>query len=271
MMGKSRIYTGHVVHRRLKPRSHVLRYRCFWLLLDLDELPALARASRLFGYNRGAPVSFHASDHGDGLTTDLRGYVDAQLADAEIELGGGAVRLLCMPRITGYGFNPLSIFFCYNARGALRALIWEVNNTFGERHSYVIGVADSDKSVVRQRCAKKFYVSPFMDQDLTYDFRVCGPSDDIAVAIRTSDAEGAVLVASMSGRARAFTDVNLLRLLLGQPFVTLKVIAAIHWEAMKLHFKGIGLRRKPSPPSCPVTVVAQRAVGTAEVLNASSR
>jgi len=271
MTGKSRIYSGNVVHRRFKPRSHVLRYRCFWLLLDLNELPALGRASRLFGYNRGAPVSFHASDHGDGKTADLRDYVDAQLADAEIDLGGGAVRLLCMPRIVGYGFNPLSIYFCYDADGKLRALIWEVNNTFGERHSYVIGVADSAKTVVRQRCAKQFYVSPFMDQDLTYDFRVSGPSDNVTVVIRTSDAQGAVLAASMSGHAREFTDANLLKLLLRQPFVTFKVIAAIHWEAVKLRIKGIGLRKKPNPPSSPVTVIAHPVVGTVDPLNAASR
>lgn len=271
MTPTSRIYVGRVVHRRLRPKSHVLRYGCFWLFLDLDELSALGRTRRLFGYNRPAPVSFHSRDHGDGKTRDLRSYVEARLTDAGVELGHGAVRLLCMPRIAGYGFNPLSIFFCYGAEGALRCVIWEVNNTFGERHSYVVEVNKAPGSVITQRCAKSLYVSPFMDQVLEYDFRVSGPSDDVEVVIRTSDAKGPVLVASLSGTAREFTDTALLGLLFRQPFLTVKVTAAIHWEALKLWLKGIGLRQKPPPPKSPVTVVRAEPTDATETLNSVSR
>jgi uncharacterized protein len=271
MTPTSRIYVGHVVHRRLRPTSHILRYRCFWLLLDLDELAQLGRTRRLFGYNRPAPVSFHGRDHGDGKTGDLRSYVEARLADAGIELGGGGIRLLCMPRIAGYGFNPLSIFFCYGAHGALRALIWEVNNTFGERHSYLAEVTNAPGTFVTQHCAKSLFVSPFMDQDLTYDFRVSGPSEEISVVIRTNDANGPVLLASLSGAAREFTDATLLGLLFRQPFLTLKVTAAIHWEALKLWLKGVGLRQKPPPPKSPVTVVRGEATSPADTLISASK
>lgn len=255
MSGASCLYVGHVVHKRLRPRRHSLRYKCFWTFLDIDELPALHRRLRLFGYNRFAPVSFHAHDHGDGKSSNLRSYVEAELADAGIDLQGGTVRLLCMPRITGYAFNPVSIYFCHFADGALAALIWEVNNTFGERHSYVIEATDQGAAAITQRCDKNFFVSPFMDGDLTYEFRVTGPAETVGVVIRASDHEGPLLLASLSAKSRALTDANLLGLLVRQPFVTLKVISAIHWEALKLWLKGVRLRHKPPPPKCPVTIV----------------
>ncbi len=259
MTRASRLYVGHVVHRRLRPSPHLLRYRCFWMLLDLDELDDLGQRLRLFGYNRAAPVSFHARDHGDGTSTSLRGYIEAKLADAGIAIGSGAVRLLCMPRVAGYGFNPLSIMFCHDEGGRLRAIIWEVNNTFGERHSYLIEVADASCGVVKQHCAKEFFVSPFMDLEMTYDFRVSEPGADVSVVIRAGDKEGPLLLASLSGEAREITDGNLLVLLLQQPFLTLKVMAAIHWQALRLWLKGIRLRQKPPPPKCPITVVRSHA------------
>lgn len=251
----SRLYVGHVVHRRLRPIGHNLRYRCFWMLLDLDELPDLGRTMRLFAYNRPGLVSFHDRDHGDGKPVGLRGHVEASLAQAGIGFSCGAVRLLCMPRIAGYGFNPLSIFFCHGQDGELRAIMWEVSNTFGERHSYLIEVENSSNGVVKQHCAKRFFVSPFLDQDLTYDFRVSGPGDDVSLVIRASDREGPLLLASLTGQARDFSDANLFGLLLQQPFLTLKVIAAIHWEAFRLWLKRVGIRRKPPKPEYPVTAV----------------
>ncbi|MBU2580954.1 MAG: DUF1365 family protein [Alphaproteobacteria bacterium] len=272
MTRRSRLYVGHVMHRRLRPRRHALRYRCFWTLIDLDELPALGRSLRLFGYNRLAPISFHASDHGDGRPDNLRGYVDARLSDAGIDIGSGAVRLLCMPRVAGYAFNPLSIFFCYGQDAALRAILWEVNNTFGERHSYLIEAAANSSGLVEQECAKEFFVSPFLDQPLTYAFRVSGPGDDVSVVINTNDEQGLLLVAALSGKAREMTDSNLLGILVRQPFVTLKVTAAIHWEALKLWLKGIDLRHKPPPPRQSVTVVRPSpAIACTPVMSSNER
>lgn len=251
----SKLYVGHVMHRRLRPHRHQLRYRCFWLFLDLDEVPALSDSLRLLGFDRPALAGFRSRDHGDGRSADLRSYVEARLGEACIDVRGGPIRLLTMPRIAGYGFNPLSIFFCHDRDGILHTIIWEVSNAFGERHSYLIPVSDGRRDIIRQQCAKGFYVSPFMDHDLTYIFRVRVPRKDVSVVISAEDDRGPVLIANLAGVARDLTDANLLKLLLAQPFLTLKVIAAIHWEALKLWLKGHHLRNKPPPPQESVTVV----------------
>jgi DUF1365 family protein len=229
------------------------------------------RTLRLFAYNRPALVSFRDRDHGDDKSAGLREYVQSNLGRAGIDIGSGAVRLLCMPRIAGYGFNPLSIFFCHGQDGGLRAIIWEVNNTFGERHSYLIEVESGSNDVVKQHCAKRFFVSPFLDQDLTYDFRVSGPGDDVSVVIRASNSEGPLLLAALSGRARDFTDANLFGLLLQQPFLTLKVIAAIHWEAVRLWIKRVGIRRKPPKPAYPITTVRSCADASGGAMTSESK
>jgi DUF1365 family protein len=255
---RSALYVGSVMHRRLRPRPHRLRYRVFWMLLDLDEIDRLPRRLRLFAHNRFNALSFHDADHGDGSGTPLRDQVDRQLHAAGIETEGGAIRLLCMPRIFGYGFNPLSIYFCYRPDGALAAVLYEVHNTFGERHGYLIRVEPGAAAgaVIDQYCQKVFYVSPFMDMDLTYAFRLAAPGERISVAIDTSDKDGRVLTAALTGKRAALTDSALLRVLATHPAVTLKVIAAIHWQALRMLFKGFKLRARPKPPSNPVTVVS---------------
>ena len=146
----SGLYRGRVVHQRLRPRRHRLGYRIFQMLLDLDELAALDAGLRLFGYNRPALVGFHDRDHGPGDGRPLRPYVEAELAKAGIDLGGGPIRLLCMPRVLGQVFNPLSLYFCCDRSGVLAAILYEVNNTFGERHSYLIPVGPAPGDLVRQ-------------------------------------------------------------------------------------------------------------------------
>ena len=136
-MTVSAIYHGQVVHTRFRPVRHRLKHRLMWLLLDLDELPMLARRLRLFSLNRFNLVDFRDRDHGDGSSTALRAQIEAALASAGLEPDGGAIRVLCMPRVLGTVFNPLSVFFCHRADGRLRAMLYEVNNTFGDRHSYL--------------------------------------------------------------------------------------------------------------------------------------
>src|SRR5262245_25752722 len=126
------------MHRRIKPKPHKLRYRVFWALLDLDELPALSRRLRLFSFERFNLFGFYTADHGDGSDISLRDQAEKHLADAGIDLDGGAIKLLCMPRILGFVFNPISVYYCYRRDGGLAALIYEVHNTFGQRHSYLI-------------------------------------------------------------------------------------------------------------------------------------
>ena len=250
----SGLYEGLVTHQRLRPRRHRLRYRIFQMLLDLDELPALSAASRLFGYNRAAPISFHDCDHGAGDGRPLRPWVEAELRRAGIELGGGAIQLLCMPRMLGQVFNPLSLYFCRRPDGSLAAMLYEVNNTFGERHSYLIPVDSQAAPTVRQACDKLFYVSPFMDMRMGYAFDIRPPGAEVFVGIRTSDAEGPLLLATFAARRRELSDRALLGALLRHPLLALKVVGGIHWEAVKLLLAGFRFHARPPAPAEAVTI-----------------
>lgn len=255
---QSRLYEGKVFHRRLRPRVHALSYRVFYMALDLDELPSLARRSRFFAHNRFSLFSFHDRDHGDGSGKPLRMWVEAQLARAGIETGGGRILVLTFPRVLGYVFNPLSIYFCHRADGSLAAMLYEVNNTFGDRHSYLIPVADGEAQTVEQGCDKAFYVSPFIPVSGRYHFKVARPGTRFALTIRESDGEGALLTASFTGEARGFRDRDLLTAFLRHPLMTLKVVAGIHLEAAKLWRKGLRLAARPAAPVSPVTIVPFR-------------
>lgn len=235
----SALYAGAVVHKRLRPRRHRLRYRVFSLLLDLDELPALDRRLRLFGHNRRAPIRFNDTDHGDGRTAGLRGWVEGNLRRAGIEPDGGNIRVLCYPRIFGFVFNPLTVFYCHDAGGALVAVLYEVNNTHSERHTYVIAVDRDETELVRQSCPKAMFVSPFVEMDCTYHFRLRIPGEKAVVSISEHDRTGPLLAAAFSGRRRPLTDRTLLWALLAYPLMTFKVITAIHLEAVRLWMKGI--------------------------------
>ncbi|HTQ13576.1 MAG TPA: DUF1365 domain-containing protein [Rhizomicrobium sp.] len=229
----SAIYEGYVAHTRIFPRRHAFRYRVFSLLLDLDEIDA--PGLRLFGRNGCRLASFHDGDHGDGRP--LREWVRARLAGAGIE-ADGPIRVLCYPRLFGFVFNPLSVWFCHRGDGALAATIYEVHNTFGERHSYVLA-AGSGPDGLRQECGKAFYVSPFLSQDCRYEFRVRPPAEDVVIAIRESEGGAPVLDACFAGRRKALTDRNLALALLRHPLMTLKVVAAIHYEALRLWLKRV--------------------------------
>ncbi len=255
MSRTSGLYQGLVVHQRLRPRRHRLRYRIFQLLLDLDELHALDAGLRLFGHNRPRLVSFHDKDHGPGDGRPLRSYVEAELGKAGIDLEGGRIRLLCMPRVLGQAFNPLSLYFCHHRSGALLAILYEVNNTFGERHSYLIPVEGAAGGVVRQACDKGFYVSPFQDMAMRYAFAVRLPGDDLFVAVDSSDAQGPMLHAAFTARRTELSDAAILSAFAGAPLLMLKVMAAIHWEALRIWLKGGRFHARPPLPSHAVTTV----------------
>ena len=259
------LYHGLVVHRRFLPKPHALRYRMFMALLDIDRLDALDKRLRLFSRNRFNLFAFHDRDHlpkdaAPGAT--IRALLEAQLAGAGLDLQGGAIRLLSLPRILGYAFNPLSVYFCHRADGTLAAILYEVNNTFKQRHTYVIPVEPGAAGPILQRCDKMFYVSPFLDMDMTYEFRIVPPGDHIAVGVdgsqRTSDGARRMIAASFAGARQPFTDATLLRAFLAQPLAALMVVGGIHWEALKLWLKGIGLRKRPAPPLHPATFVPRR-------------
>ena len=241
---------GRVMHARMKPKAHRFQYRVFNLLVDIDRLGEAARASRLFRIGPGFGLaSFRESDHGDGQGP-LRAHVERLLAPAGVDLTGGRVLLLCYPRIFGFVFNPISLYFCYDSNDALLAMIYEVRNTFGEMHSYVAPVAQGElnEAGLRQARDKIFYVSPFLDMPLRYHFRVLPPGETVKVRILETDRDGPILAATFAGERRALTSATLLKACLSMPLMTLKVVAGIHWEALKLWLKGIGLRTRPAPP-----------------------
>jgi DUF1365 family protein len=250
----SALYVGRVIHHRLRPRRHSLGYRAHWMLLDLDELDSLGLRSRFFSHNRFNLFSFYDADYGNCDAQPLRRTIERQLASAGIAFDGGAIRLLTMPRLLGYAFNPLSIYFCHRQNGSLAALLYEVRNTFGERHSYLIAASETDRGIIRQHCDKQFYVSPFLGLDMRYDFSVAEPGETVRVVVRGSDEAGALIVASLVGHRKPLTDGNLLRLLFTHPLMTLKVTLGIHWEALRLWLKGVRLEPKPTAPKQPVTV-----------------
>jgi DUF1365 family protein len=231
-----------------------LRYRVFWTLLDLDELGLLHRNLQLFSLERFNLFGFYGADHGDGSQRPLRAQIETHLAAAKIDLSGGRIVLLCMPRILGFVFNPISVYYCYRKDGALAALVYEVHNTFGQRHSYLIPVDVDATEPFEQRCLKAFYVSPFMDMKISYRFRVVPPAERLGLTIEGSDAQSPVILASIAGNRRGLSDVALLRAFLSYPFLTLTVVAGIHWEALKLWIKGMRVRPRPAPPP-PITIV----------------
>jgi DUF1365 family protein len=250
---RSALYAGTVMHQRLRPRRHHLSYGVFYLLLDLDEIETLARSSWLFRLGRLGLFSFNAPDHGDGSDTPLKLQVAEHLRAAGIVPDGGPIRLLTLPRILGYAFNPISVYFCHRRDGALAAVLYEVTNTFGDRHSYLIPV-DSTETPILQHSQKALHVSPFLDNDMHYNFRLIPPDERIDLAITGLDDEGPMIVATLEATRRPLTDGALLRVLLAYPLMTLKVIAAIHWEALRLWRKGLAVHPRPAPPSQPVTV-----------------
>ena len=266
MSPASALYRGEVVHQRLRPRRHRLRYRAFWLWLDLAEIDALASRLRLFSRNRFNLLSFHDGDHGDGSPRPLAEQIEAHLRRAGIDLGAGkAIRILTMPRVVGYVFNPISVYYCYGSGGRLAAMVYEVTSTFKVRHCYVIAVLDGlpAASVFHQTCSKALHVSPFMGMDMAYDFRGTAPGDKLALAIDALDGDGVLLIASMSGRRHALGDGALLRAAAAVPLLTLKVVAAIHWEALKLWLKGVPLRPGPADPASPSSIGRAQARATA--------
>ena len=255
----SAIYQGTVMHHRYRPVAHRFSYRvCTWLF-DLDELAELDKL-RFFS-NEGFNIfSLYARDHGDGSDLPLKQQIMALLERHGIACGNGRIRLLCYPRMFGYVFNPLSVFYCYDDSEQLKAIIYEVNNTFNQRHAYLIpvlppAVANDDKPLIQQGCDKLFYVSPFMPMETRYHFRMQPPDTRVAVMIQQHDEQGHVFDASFSGERVALNNASVLKIFLRHPLMTIKVIAGIHWEALQLWRKGLGIQPRPQQPGYQVTLI----------------
>ena len=228
------LYVGDVMHARLKPFGHRFSYRVFSLLLDLDHLAEAGRRSPIFSIGRFNLVSFAPRD-GSGLRAHVERLLAAQGLDAPAR-----ILLLAYPRVLGFTFNPLAVYYCYDAHGHITSLIYEVRNTFGGMHPYVLPVADGalDARGLRQEQSKLFYVSPFLHMDHRYRFRMRPPGETVHIRILECDAQDPVLAATFQGARQALTTATLGRACLALPFMTFKVVAAIHWQALKLWLKG---------------------------------
>lgn len=254
-MTGSALYNTCISHQRLRPKRHRFAYGAAYLLLDLQELDALQGRLRWFSYNRANLFSFFDADHGPGDGTPVRLWLKAQLENAGVVLGDGRIEVLCLPRVLGYVFNPLSVYFCYHGDGHLAAVLYEVTNTFGERHNYLFPLGDGPRQLYAHRCPKHLYVSPFIPLAGHYDFRIAPPDDSLSLNIRHAQGGHTTLLAWMEGRRVALTDGALLASLVRYPLLTLKVVAGIHYEALRLWRKKVPFFSHPQPPKTALTVI----------------
>lgn len=262
---KSRLYECHVMHARFIPKPHRFVYRIFMLAVDLDELPALDRKLHLFSFNTPNLYSFRETDflptserlHNSSapkspqpvchLLSDkpsappLKTRVLAYLAARGVDLGaGGRVELVTLPRILGYLFNPVAFYFCYDRTGACLASIAEVTNTFHEMKPFFLGPQTRGaSSAFHLRTPKNFYVSPYSDVDVDFDFNLRVPAEKLSVQIDDYVGGARTLTSTLAGPSRPLTDSALAWFMVKYPLLTLRVITLIHWHALLLHLKKI--------------------------------
>jgi DUF1365 family protein len=238
----SSIYNGTVIHKRFKPKIHFFKYQVFSLLIDLSELKILDQKISFFSYNSFNLISFFDKDHGDRNGSSLIEWVKKNLEENKIISENIKIKLLCYPRIFGYVFNPLSVFYVYDKNEELISILYEVKNTFGEQHTYIFKVENNN--LLQHNCEKKFHVSPFIEMDCNYFFRILKPTEKISVIIDQYQSNEKILYASQDGIRRDFTSSELIRSYLKHPLMTFKIIIAIHFEAFKLWSKGIRYIKK---------------------------
>lgn len=245
----SSIYSGTVTHERKLPVHNGFRYRIYFLWLDIDRLAEIASRLRLFSHNRAGLFSLHDVDHGPRSGEPLRPWVDAILTRSDIDLDGGRVFLLTFPRVLGFRFFPVSFWYCYHSDGTVRAVLAEVQNTFRERHNYLLhqGGGPMDWSV-RPAVRKVFHVSPFIEMDARYEFALTEPGDELTVAIHDFVKGPLLLVASVQLQALELSDKNLMRLLTRIGPMSARAWLLIHFQAIRIVAKGIRYIPKPSTP-----------------------
>ena len=238
----SSLYNGTVIHKRFKPKKHFFKYKVFSLLLDLSELNHLDKNINFFSYNSFNLISFFDKDHGERDGSSLFEWVKKNLKENNIKSENIKIKLLCYPRIFGYVFNPLSVFFIYDNQENLISILYEVKNTFGEQHTYIFKVENNN--LIQHNCSKKFHVSPFIEMDCNYFFRTLKPAEKISVIIDQYQLDEKILFASQDGIRVDFNSKELIKSYVKHPLMTLKIISAIHFEAFKLWAKGIKFIKK---------------------------
>lgn len=253
-MPLSSLYKGVVVHRRLTPTAHLLRYRSTYCLFDVDELQELEKEISIFSLNRWNMISFLAKDLGFS-TDDLKPQIIDMARSIGARVSGDKIKLLHMPRIMGFGFNPLTTYLFYNKEGECDGIIYEVNNTFGEKHRYAVSLEDANtQPTLKHSKNKNFYVSPFFPETGRYDFSVVLPDEKVAISIKLESEGKHALNASFIGVRLPFSSPNLVKHYLTNPVSGLKIISAIHWEALKLWLKGLPIIKRQNKETNPQKV-----------------
>jgi hypothetical protein len=248
MTAAASLYVGKTIHARLSPRPHQFSYGLFQLLVDVDRIDDAVRGLHLLRHGRFGLFSFDERDHGARDGSPLRAWAEARLAEAGLAVSASRIRLLSFPRMLGFVFNPISIFFIEDGRGRLEAVIYEVNNTFGQTHAYVAPAAGA--SCERQEADKKLYVSPFYGVEGAYRFLITPAAETFNLVIAKSLDGRPDFTATLSAERRDLTDAALVKLFFAMPLMTLGVVAAIHWQALRLWLKGAPFAaRSPGPRS----------------------
>jgi DUF1365 family protein len=252
------LFSGRVAHVRHVAPANKFFYRIWMLSVDLDRLDEIAAGSRLFRRRRFAAVALHEADHGPRDGSPLRPWVTAQLQAAGLAEAAARIHFVCIPRVLGFAFNPIAFFFCHDTDGKLRAVLHQVKNTFGDQHCYLMPVTPADGGLVRQSARKRLHVSPFFDMQGGYRFSFAAPDftaaeTDFTLAIRYGTQAERRLTASMRLHGTKLTDAALLRVIATMPLMPLKVVAAIHAQAIRLWWRGARFHRAPKAPIEPLT------------------
>jgi len=235
------LYKGRVMHMRLRPVSHQFRYRVFSVFLDLDRLAETLEPLRLINHNRFGVMSFHDVDHGRRDGSASRPWVDDEHAQRGLTRPA-RVKILAFPRILGFVFNPLTLYYGYDQAGQLTSIVYEVKNTFGDQTAYVLPCGSGERAIDQSQ-RKMMYVSPFIELEQTYAFRVSVPDARLGLRIKQTGEAGETLISTLNAERRPLTDAVLARCFLSHPLMTLKVVAGIHWEALRLALKGVRFRK----------------------------
>jgi uncharacterized protein len=244
----SSLYNCAVMHHRLAPARHRFVHLMFMFYLDLDEIARLDAGLRWLSAGRFNLFSFRESDHMQCAGMGLKESILAYLRTQGVSIEGGRIMLLTHLRTLGHVFNPVSFYFCFDAAGRPVCAIAEVHNTFGETKPYFLGPDCLREGTFQLRTGKYFYISPFSALDVQVDFNLRTPGERLALRVDDYDAGARTLLTALTGRRQELTDRNLLRNALRYPFVTVQVIALIHWHALRLFLKGIPYHKKDANP-----------------------